>query len=57
MDLGLQGKVALITGASRGLGRAIAEATLAVGHNLIATARNPATLDDLSRVEGKAELP
>jgi NAD(P)-dependent dehydrogenase (short-subunit alcohol dehydrogenase family) len=41
-------KVFLLTGSSRGLGRAIAEATLAAGHNLIATARNPASLDDLA---------
>lgn len=40
-------KVFFLTGSSRGLGRAVAEATLAAGHNLIATARNPASLDDL----------
>ena len=28
----------LITGSSRGLGRALAEAVLAAGHNLVATA-------------------
>jgi NAD(P)-dependent dehydrogenase (short-subunit alcohol dehydrogenase family) len=32
----------LITGSSRGLGRALAEAVLAAGHKLLATARNPA---------------
>ena len=37
----------LITGSSRGLGRALAEAVLAAGHKLVATARNPAQLDDL----------
>ena len=36
-----------ITGSSRGLGRAIAEAVLAAGHNLTATARDPAKLADL----------
>jgi NAD(P)-dependent dehydrogenase (short-subunit alcohol dehydrogenase family) len=41
-------KVFFLTGASRGLGRAIAEATLAAGNKLIATARNPASLDDLA---------
>jgi NAD(P)-dependent dehydrogenase (short-subunit alcohol dehydrogenase family) len=41
-------KVFFLTGASRGLGRAIAEATLAAGHHLIGTARNPAALDDLA---------
>ena len=37
----------LITGSSRGLGRALAEAVLAAGHKLVATARDPAQLDDL----------
>ena len=40
-------KVWLITGSSRGFGRALAEAVLAEGHNLVATARNPAQLADL----------
>jgi len=42
-------KVWLITGSSRGLGRTLAEAVLAEGHNLVATARNPAQLADLWR--------
>jgi NAD(P)-dependent dehydrogenase (short-subunit alcohol dehydrogenase family) len=37
----------LITGSSRGLGRALAEAVLAAGHRLVATARTPAQLSDL----------
>src|SRR5260370_10440196 len=40
-------KVWLITGSSRGLGRALAEAVLAAGDKLVATARNPAQLADL----------
>jgi len=40
-------KVFLLTGSSRGLGRQIAEATLAAGHRLIATARRPESLSDL----------
>ncbi len=40
-------KVWLITGSSRGLGRALAEAVLAAGHRLVATARKPAQLADL----------
>jgi NAD(P)-dependent dehydrogenase (short-subunit alcohol dehydrogenase family) len=40
-------KVWLITGSSRGLGRALAEAVAASGDRLVATARNPATLEDL----------
>src|ERR1700674_5821858 len=40
-------KVWLITGSSRGLGRRLAEAVLATGDRLVATARNPAQLADL----------
>lgn len=41
------GWVWLITGASTGFGRALAEAVLATGDRVVATARNPAALDDL----------
>lgn len=44
----------LITGASRGIGRALAEAVLAAGHRLVATARDPARLNDLVRRHGDA---
>jgi NAD(P)-dependent dehydrogenase (short-subunit alcohol dehydrogenase family) len=40
-------QVWLITGSSRGLGRALAGAVLAAGHRLVATARDPAQLADL----------
>jgi NAD(P)-dependent dehydrogenase (short-subunit alcohol dehydrogenase family) len=40
-------QVWLITGSSRGLGRALAQAVLAEGHKLIATARDPKQLSDL----------
>ncbi|MFS2122638.1 oxidoreductase [Pseudomonas sp. Pseusp97] len=39
----------LITGCSRGLGRALAEAVLQAGHRLLATARDPGSLADLAR--------
>src|ERR1700754_3365321 len=38
----------LITGASSGFGRALAEAVLAAGDAVVATARNPALLSDLA---------
>ena len=40
-------KVWFITGSSRGLGRSLAEAVLAHGDLLVATARNPEQLGDL----------
>jgi NAD(P)-dependent dehydrogenase (short-subunit alcohol dehydrogenase family) len=41
-------QVFFLTGASRGLGRQIAEAALAAGHQLVATARQPDSLADLA---------
>src|ERR1700740_1559988 len=50
-SLGIKDKVVakiwLITGSSRGLGRALAEAVLAAGDKLVATARKPEQLADL----------
>jgi NAD(P)-dependent dehydrogenase (short-subunit alcohol dehydrogenase family) len=40
-------KVCLITGASRGLGRAFTEAALEAGDRVVATARNPEQLVEL----------
>src|SRR5258706_11441632 len=45
-------QVWLITGSSRGLGRALAEAVLAAGHRLLATARNPTQLAELVERHG-----
>ena len=47
-------KIWLITGSSRGLGRALAESVLAAGDKLIATARDVSQLDDLPRRFGDA---
>ena len=47
-------KVWLITGSSRGLGRALAESVLGAGEKLIATARDISQLDDLPRRFGDA---
>ena len=44
----------LITGSSRGLGRALAEAALAAGHRVVATARDPRSLADLAERHGDA---
>lgn len=45
-------KTWLITGSSRGLGRAIAEAVLEAGDNLVATARRTESLNDLAEKYG-----
>lgn len=46
-----------VTGASRGLGRAVVEAALAAGNSVIATARKPEQLEDLVAKHGDRVLP
>ncbi len=49
MDLGLKGKRALVMGASKGLGRSIADALAAEGAALVISGRDQATLDTAAR--------
>lgn len=44
----------LVTGNSRGIGRALSEAVLDAGHRMVATAREPAHLADLTERYGDA---
>ena len=48
MDLGLHEKVAIVTGASRGLGRAAAAALVAEGARVLAVARDRSSLEALA---------
>jgi NAD(P)-dependent dehydrogenase (short-subunit alcohol dehydrogenase family) len=50
-------QVFLLTGSSRGLGRQIAEAALVAGHQLVATARDPDSLAELTERHGDRVLP
>src|SRR5689334_20513775 len=66
MDLALEGKVAVVTGASKGIGLAIVKALAAEGVRVYAGARTTDTLEgidgvtpvavDLSTAEGPREL-
>jgi 3-oxoacyl-[acyl-carrier protein] reductase len=49
MDLNLSGGVAIVTGASRGIGRAIAKTLAAEGMKITAAARSKDQLDDLAK--------
>lgn len=48
MDLGLSGRVAVVTAASKGLGRATAQALAAEGAKVVLNARNSAALEGLA---------
>jgi NAD(P)-dependent dehydrogenase (short-subunit alcohol dehydrogenase family) len=50
-------RIWFITGASRGLGRSFAQAALAAGDRVAATARDTSALDDLVAEHGEAILP
>ena len=49
MNLGLKEKVVLVTGASRGIGKAIAEAFAAEGSNVVLNARNQQELEQVAQ--------
>jgi NAD(P)-dependent dehydrogenase (short-subunit alcohol dehydrogenase family) len=49
MDLELKGKVVLVTGASKGIGKAVAEAFAAEGSNVVLNARNQPELEQVAQ--------
>jgi len=57
MDLKLEGRVAIVTGASRGLGRASVEALVAEGMKVIAIAAEPDHVHLLGLPGGEGGMP
>lgn len=57
MDLGLSGKVAIITGSSRGLGLASAHALVAEGCHVVVAARGQAALDTAVETLSTSAVP
>jgi NAD(P)-dependent dehydrogenase (short-subunit alcohol dehydrogenase family) len=54
MDLELEGKVALVTGASKGIGRAVVETLVAEGALVVAAARDVGSLQEVAGVTAVA---
>src|SRR5690349_12252085 len=56
MDLGLADRVFLVTGASRGLGRAAAEVLVAEGARVVLSSRSQTSLDDAVAALGERAI-
>ena len=55
-DINIKGKTALITGATKGLGRGAAIALAQAGGNIIAIGRNQSELDSLGKIIKKLKV-
>ena len=57
MDLGLEGRAALVTGASRGIGLAVARRLVAEGASVMLVGRDPEALEQVADELGEQAAP